>query len=383
MKTNMKTKNRIAVLLVLIFQSFLNAQVGVNIVTPHPTAAMQIENPAGFNKGLLTPSMTTTQRLAVNTGTVIAADGLVVYDVTYKMHFMFNAANKTWVSMSPLTLSTPSNAAIPNTAITTPATMSTTAFNVGINKQNPTQALDVVGNSTVSGNAAVGGSLNVAGFASNALVPTGLIAMWSGSLVPLGWALCNGEVHLGFPTPDLSGRFIVSLDFGGAIPSPSNISIPPQQIAFGLNTQTLPTVAPNDGTTKNYGKIGNTGGETGHQLSRAELPQHNHRLSNNDGANTSTPQYGDMGLGANQRTDVMSTASGIPLLGNSVSGVVPAERFAPTVPWPSYGAVGQLGFTGDGSHNASGVLAGLGGLNNQIHENRPPYYVLAYIIKLP
>ena len=40
---------------------------------------------------------------------------------------------------------------------------------------------------------------------SPGLVPAGLIIMWSGSQVPPGWALCNGQNG----TPDLRDRFIV------------------------------------------------------------------------------------------------------------------------------------------------------------------------------
>lgn len=36
-------------------------------------------------------------------------------------------------------------------------------------------------------------------------IPPGLIAMWSGTEVPDGWVLCNGENN----TPDLSDKFIV------------------------------------------------------------------------------------------------------------------------------------------------------------------------------
>ncbi|MEQ9414040.1 MAG: hypothetical protein RIF39_09425, partial [Cyclobacteriaceae bacterium] len=57
----------------------------------------------------------------------------------------------------------------------------------------------------VSGNLSAG-SITVPGFAANALVPSGVIVMWSGSTasVPVGWALCNGANG----TPDLRDRFI-------------------------------------------------------------------------------------------------------------------------------------------------------------------------------
>lgn len=36
-------------------------------------------------------------------------------------------------------------------------------------------------------------------------IPAGLIAMWSGSIVPEGWALCDGQNG----TPDLADKFIL------------------------------------------------------------------------------------------------------------------------------------------------------------------------------
>lgn len=42
-------------------------------------------------------------------------------------------------------------------------------------------------------------------------IPIGGIIMWSGSIasIPAGWGLCDGLVHSGQPTPDLRNRFIV------------------------------------------------------------------------------------------------------------------------------------------------------------------------------
>ncbi len=51
----------------------------------------------------------------------------------------------------------------------------------------------------------------------NGTIPVGGIIMWSGSKVPQGWALCNGENG----TPNLSGRFIVATGNNGE----SNYSI--------------------------------------------------------------------------------------------------------------------------------------------------------------
>lgn len=114
--------------------------------------------------------------------------------------------------------------------------------NVGINKGSPASALDVggtvtatalsAGSATVSGalsaaSAAVSGavsaasvsasgnvsaaSANVSGtvtagtFAGNGTIPVGGIIMWSGSVIPTGWALCDGTGG----RPDLRNRFII------------------------------------------------------------------------------------------------------------------------------------------------------------------------------
>lgn len=324
------------------------AQVGVNILTPHNSAAFQVESPAGTVKGLLTPSMTTTQRMSMSTGTNSPSDGLVVYDKDHRMHYYYQAAINRWVSMSPLTLSTPTtgSTSFPSGVITTPS--SSAIFSVGINKQNPSQVLDVVGNATVSGNINCGGdmsntgtlstgTLNVTGFASNALVPTGAILMWSGTVVPAGWGICDGGVYNGFQTPDLRGRFIVGMNnTPGAQQIPTSLYV---AVSAGGAT---PTVAPPDGTTLNYGALGNTGGEVGHTLSLAETPAHTHNV-------------------------------GASLGNSSVFGFN-----GPGNTWIGTGS----SYTGDPQTATVNVTEQSRG-SGQVHENRPPYYVLAYIIKLP
>lgn len=335
-------------LIFLLSLSKSNAQVGVNILTPHSSAAMQIETPAGTAKGLLTPSMTTVQRMSITTGTNVASDGLIVYDKDHRMHYYYNAGSNRWTSMSPLTLSTPTlgSTSYPSGVITTPSSSAT--FSLGINKQNPTEALDVAGNATVSGNVRVGGnstvtgnvaisgSLSVPGFPSNALVPSGVIVMWSGTVVPVGWALCDGGTYSGLVTPDLRGRFVV-----GVNNFPGTTNFAGQHLVFGM-TGLTPANAPNDGTTINYGTIGNTGGENGHTLSLSEMPNHTHNVAASLGNNSTFSFLGP----------------GNVWIGNGTA------------------------YSGDPSSLSVSVTEVAKGAD-LIHENRPPYYVLAYIIKLP
>jgi microcystin-dependent protein len=334
----MKTKLKLTIAICFgTFITSLNAQVGVNIVTPHPSAAMQIETPAGLNKGLLTPSMTATQRAAV----VSPADGLVVYDVTNRMHFMYEAASANWISMSPLRLKAPAAATNVTGIISTPTTASPTTFSLGINTQNPSQHLDVVGNATVSGNTAVGGnasvtgSLNVNGFSSNALVPTGGIIMWSGTTPPAGWGLCDGSTYTNVAvtvvSPDLRGRFVVG---------------------YSSTSPATPVTASANGTTLNYGAIGNNGGENGHLLTSPEsgLPAHTH---------TSPPH-------SHQANGVYASGPGptdVYAMGNAECCTNAATPLMTGV---------SVSINANVVQNASIV-----------HENRPPYYVLAFIIKKP
>lgn len=84
-------------------------------------------------------------------------------------------------------------------------------------------------------------------------VPSGVIAMWSGSAdaVPSGWALCNGENN----TPDLRGRFV--LGAGGTY------------------------------------AVGATGGEETHTLTKEEIPSHKHGLNASRGTELQT-YYSDV-----------------------------------------------------------------------------------------
>ncbi len=100
-------------------------------------------------------------------------------------------------------------------------------------------AAQASGNFPVAGNQTVAGNLSVSGVISGyGSVPVGTIVMWSGSTVPDGWALCNGQTVNGVRTPNLQNKFIV-------------------------------------GAGDEY-SIGATGGEKTHKLTIAEMPSHNH-----------------------------------------------------------------------------------------------------------
>lgn len=151
------------------------------------------------------------------------------------------------------------------------------------------------------------------------LMPSGGIIMWSGAIVsiPSGWYLCNGANG----TPDLRDRFVV-----GA------------------------------GTTY---AMGATGGAATVTLTTAQIPAHTHTVSgttSTDGAHTHTEQnYSSNGTGD-------GSGPGASCCGGSIvnSGV-------------------QTLSAGSHSHTFSGTTSSVG--SGSAHENLPPYYALAYIMK--
>jgi len=150
-------------------------------------------------------------------------------------------------------------------------------------------------------------------------IPTGVIVMWSGAIsaIPSGWALCDGTSG----TPDLSGRFVVHAD-----------------------ADTGGTYNPGD-----------TGGADSVTLTESQIPGHTHSFS----ATSSS-------AGSHSHTVPISTSpsSGGPSIATS-STVANATATTSTAGAHTHTVSGTTGSTGGGSG----------------HENRPPYYALAYIMK--
>ena len=181
-------------------------------------------------------------------------------------------------------------------------------------------------------------------------VPSGGIIMWSGSIasVPAGWFLCDGANG----TPDLRNRFIV-------------------------------------GAGSTYA-VNATGGADTVALTTAQIPGHTHTFS----ATTSS-------AGGHSHTGNTSTASLTGSINFGANGI-PSNSGSGVVSTADPGAANQAGFgaggvnrrldinashnhsfttssVSDHTHTVSGTTASTGG--GQAHENRPPYYALAYIMK--
>lgn len=156
--------------------------------------------------------------------------------------------------------------------------------------------------------------------------------MWSGIItsIPLGWLLCNGENG----TPDLRDRFIV-------------------------------------GAGLSYG-VGDTGGSATVTLTTDQMPSHTH---GNDFSVSLSDLKCSTGGNHNHKTCITKTYT----TGSSTDNYVYAgQKFS----WDTISteSAGDHSHTISGSGSLSGSISSAG--SGQEHENRPPYYALAFIMKL-
>jgi microcystin-dependent protein len=191
----------------------------------------------------------------------------------------------------------------------------------------------------------------------NSPVPVGLIAMWSGAInaVPSGWRLCDGTNS----TPDLRDRFIV-------------------------------------GAGSTYA-VGNTGGSATVTLNESQIPGHTHVISattSSAGAHTHTATGGGHThflVSSSGPNSVLTGSNYLSFSANVSSGLLENENFEYQLRGtPAEATTGLTGGSGAHSHttdsqgahthavSASASTTGGG----QAHENRPPYFALAYIMKV-
>lgn len=170
-------------------------------------------------------------------------------------------------------------------------------------------------------------------------IPKGLISAFYGSQTDLqnvlsqGWALCDGTNN----TPNLSGRFILGAGQGS-----------------GLTNRTS----------------GETGGVETHSLSTAEMPPHSHGIFFNNSSGGCPGNYSPSQSPPNGPGDACGNPNngGAPYPTTSNGG----DPNSPKVHDPAYRSDGAYGSSP--LYNIPTVAAP--------HENMPPYYVLAYIMKL-
>ncbi len=305
----------------------LTAQVGINTTNPHPSAALDVTpDLINGNLGLLLPRLTTAQRLNPK---VPPTDRLLVYDTQLNM-FMYYLGG-TWYSLNGFktTVTTRNGANDTLTKHTGTAVFATS--------KTDSSALIVNGDAKFNGKikSDVNSTGNVTGqkIYGEGTMPVGAIIMWSGnpSTLPKGWALCDGNNG----TPNLKGRFIVGYD--------------PNDTDYNATQKTGPNFTDADGTS--------------------------------DGTNTQDAK----------QVRLLSTQSGLPSHGHDVNEQPHVHGYLDVFRNDGNGGgqiSGRGGQTGTENRTTDAAITGLT-VKNSIQqnataniENRPPYYVLAYIIKL-
>ena len=178
-------------------------------------------------------------------------------------------------------------------------------------------------------------SMNVATLAATAVsgfgtVPLGGIIIWSGAenAVPAGWALCNGQASNGRTTPDLRGRMVVGPSFGRG--------------------------------------VGVTGGTETVTLSVGQLPAHNHRVS---GSTSSNGDHSHM-LPRNYSDD-----------GNGV-GATTTEQLGIWGDSRNWSITDTRGTANAGNHSHSFDVTSWSTGSGEAISNMPPFYALAYIMRV-
>ncbi len=199
--------------------------------------------------------------------------------------------------------------------------------------------LNVTGATTLK-NTTANGTLNVTGtmtankFVGFGTTPIGGIIMWSnlnGAAEPPGWAICNGQTKNGVKTPNLSGRFIVGIgktDQAGA----TTYSMGPSNV-----------------------------GQEKVTLTQAQLPDHTHSgKTNKDGAHT------------HEGNDYWSV-TGWHASNWGIKRTVIGTDHANYNGIQARNSEHQHAFTSNANEPH---------LKGHAHENRPPFYALAYIMRV-
>jgi len=318
--------------LLCAFASKARGQIGINTTSPDPSSVLDITSQ---DRGLLIPRLRTDQRLNISN----PQTGLMVFDYQEKLFYFWNGSK--WEAINVWKYENSSAAG------------SETEVTLSINKKvgigttgSPSEKLEVNGNEKINGKLIATDTVKALAFSGNGTIPVGGIIMWSGTTAPPGWALCVGGTYKDLKgvtqqIPDLRGRFVV-----GYCPSASTVTTDPKY-----------TASTNNAVSIAYNGIGKPEGEASHQLTVLEMPSHAH-------SGSTDPNTHFHILPAFRRGVFLSEDPNSADSGGAHRGV--------------HGDEGAQRNTGDNTH--SHAISSEGG--NLAHENRPPYYVLAYIIRI-
>jgi microcystin-dependent protein len=201
-----------------------------------------------------------------------------------------------------------------------------------------------------------------------ALIPAGVILLWSGSIasIPSGWVLCNGANS----TPDLRDRFVVGAGTSYAVNATggaNTVTLDATMIPAHTHTVTATGTTSGQSAGHTHTFSGTTSGQSATHTHSVSDPGHAHSYNQPVQSNAANPP-GSSGSQASATTTGTAT-TGITLGNASADHTHTYSGTTSAVSGDHTHTVSVSGTTGNGT---GGGLA---------HENRPPYLALAYIMK--
>ena len=362
----------------------INGSGNVGIGTTTPGVRLDVSGGAArVNSGATTSTaLTTTGRVGIN-----QASPAFPLDVTGSARLNAGSTTSTaltttgWVGINQASPAFPldvTGSARLNTGSTTSTALTTTGW-VGINQASPAFPLDVTGSARITGNLSMSSSGQINNLVNpsssqdaatksyvDTSIPIGGIIMWSGVGVslPSNWKLCDGTVHGSITTPDLRGRFVLSSGQGSGL------------------TERI---------------VGNTGGAETVTLTEEQMPLHHHNVSastdlqgshthsatvtdpghsHSASASTSVTAHGPIGFTAGDRANTAVASY------NTSAQWDPGFSASTSVSVASKTTGISVSLANNGSHNHTVSVSQYSKGSGHAHNNMPPFYVLAFIMRV-
>ena len=206
-------------------------------------------------------------------------------------------------------------------------------------------------------------------------IPTGAILLWSGSTgsIPSGFVICDGTNS----TPDLRDRFIVGAGNTYAVDATggaNTVTLSEAELAAHTHSVSGTTVSDGAHTHNVSGNTSNTGAHT-HSGSTSNTGGHSHN-SDNAGGQNSSPFLEDSFV---SKAVSVNQSSPSPVSTTSNAGSHSHNFNTNSDGAHSHTLTGTADTAGAHTHTFSTTSGSTGSAT--AHENRPPYYALAYIMK--
>ena len=198
-------------------------------------------------------------------------------------------------------------------------------------------------------------------------IPIGGIIMWSGTTgtsLPSNWKLCDGSTYGSITTPDLRGRFVLSSGQGS-----------------GLTNRTT----------------GQTGGAETVTLTEAQMPSHKHDVNGTTvsaGSHNHTATVTDAGHTHPVSATTTVTAYGPVGFTSGDRANAPVAFYNSNNTWTPFTASTSVTLDknttngvsvtidSNGAHTHTVTVSETAKGSSQAHENMPPFYVLAFIMRI-